>query len=71
MTFLLAMCNYPDVQETAQAEVDAVVGMDRFPDFDDRASLPYINAIVLEVLRWQPVAPMGTYSAQRCWLVSR
>ena len=59
------MCNYPDVQEKAQAEVDAVVGMDRFPDFDDRASLPYINAIVLEVLRWQPVAPVGTYPAQR------
>lgn len=54
------MCNYPDVQEKAQAEVDAVVGTGRFPDFNDRASLPYLNAIVLEVLRWQPVAPVGT-----------
>jgi cytochrome P450 len=25
----------------------------------DRVNLPYINAVVKEVLHWHPVAPMG------------
>ena len=49
----------PDVQKKAQAELDAVVGPNRFPDFDDRPSLPYINAIVKESMRWHLVAPLG------------
>ena len=56
------MANYPEVQAKAQAELDAVIGSDRLPDFDDRSNLPYINAIISELLRWQPVVPMGTFS---------
>lgn len=58
-TFILAMCNYPEVQAKAQAEIDAAVGADRLPDFSDRENLPYVNAIILETLRWHPVAPIG------------
>ena len=58
-TFFLAMALYPDVQRKAQAELDAVVGSHRLPDFGDRASLPYVDAIVREALRWMPVAPLG------------
>lgn len=43
----------------AQAQLDAVVGRDRLPTFNDRAQLPYIDAIVKEVMRWRPVGPMG------------
>ena len=43
----------------AQAELDAVVGSHRLPDFDDQSSLVYVNAIVLESLRWHNVVPMG------------
>ncbi|KAG6908985.1 hypothetical protein DXG01_002474 [Tephrocybe rancida] len=57
--FLLAMAMYPEVQAKAQAELDAVVGNDRLPDFNDRASLPYIDAVVKEVIRWQPVTPLA------------
>jgi cytochrome P450 len=53
------MCNYPEVQARAQAELDAVVGTDRLPDFNDQPNLPYVNAILKEVLRWQPVTPFG------------
>jgi len=56
-TFILAMILYPDVQRKAQAELDAVVGQERLPQFSDRKHLPYIEAIVKEVLRWLPVAP--------------
>lgn len=57
--FMLAMCLYPDVLRRAQAEIDAVVGRDRMPTFADRPHLPYIRALVKEVQRWRPVAPVG------------
>lgn len=56
--FFLAMTLYPEVQRKAQEEIDRVVGT-KLPSFDDRANLPYVDAIVKEVLRWHPVAPMG------------
>lgn len=49
-----------DVQKKAQAELDAVIGSDRLPTLADRANLPYINAVVLEVLRWNSVTPTGS-----------
>ncbi|OBZ67685.1 O-methylsterigmatocystin oxidoreductase [Grifola frondosa] len=57
--FFFAMLSHPEVQQKAQAELDAVVGPDRLPDFGDRDSLPYVNAIALECFRWQPVVPLG------------
>ena len=58
--FFLAMDLFPEVQAKAQAEVDAVVSSERLPCFVDRDSLPYINAVCKEVLRWHTVAPLGT-----------
>jgi hypothetical protein len=57
--FFLAMTVFPEVQRKAQQEIDRKVGADRLPGFQDRQNLPYIDAIVKEVLRWHPVAPMG------------
>ncbi len=56
------MVLYPDVQRKAQAELDRVVGRDRLPNFNDRESLPYIEAVIKEALRWLPTAPMGKYA---------
>ncbi|KAG1737603.1 cytochrome P450 [Suillus lakei] len=53
----LAMTLFPDVQEKAQAEIDAVIGTDRLPSFADRDSLPYTEALVKELLRWNAVGP--------------
>jgi cytochrome P450 len=47
------MVENPNVQARAQAELDAVVGRERLPTFEDRPNLPYLNALVLEVLRWK------------------
>ncbi|KAH9849090.1 cytochrome P450 [Lenzites betulinus] len=58
-TFFLCMTLHPEVQEKAQAEIDAVVGTDRFPTSDDHENLPYVHAIFLEVLRWYIVTPIG------------
>ncbi|KAF9227082.1 cytochrome P450 [Gyrodon lividus] len=59
--FFLAMTIHPDVFKKAQREVDAVVGSERLPTFEDRDSLPYINAICKEVLRWNVVAPLAMH----------
>lgn len=53
------MLLYPEIQRKAQAQLDAVVGPERLPDFSHRADLPYIEAIVKETFRWQPVAPLA------------
>ncbi|KAG1846126.1 cytochrome P450 [Suillus tomentosus] len=59
MVFVLAMVLYPDVQRRAQAEIDSVIGRDRLPTFEDRTSLPYVEAVLRETFRWQPIAPLG------------
>ncbi|KAG6329177.1 hypothetical protein ID866_9912 [Astraeus odoratus] len=49
----------PEVQRRAQAELDSVVGPMRLPNFGDRPSLPYVEAVYRETLRWHPAAPLG------------
>ena len=49
----------PDVQARVQAEIDSVVGTARLPVFEDRPSLPYVEAVLRETLRWHPVVPLG------------
>ncbi|KEZ40609.1 putative Cytochrome P450 oxidoreductase OrdA-like protein [Scedosporium apiospermum] len=56
---ILALVMFPEVQERAQEELDRVVGGDRLPTFEDRKNLPYIDGIVKEAWRWNPVGPMG------------
>ena len=55
------MALYPEVQKRAQAEIDAVIGPNRLPEFHDRPSLPYINAVVKETSRWNLAAPLGKH----------
>ncbi|KAF9233018.1 cytochrome P450 [Melanogaster broomeanus] len=57
--FFLAMVLYPEAQRRAQAEIDAVIGNDRLPTFEDRPSMPFLEATLRETLRWHPVAPLG------------
>lgn len=57
--WLLAMAKYPDIQRKAQAELDNVIGKDRLPDFNDRPSMPYLEAMLKETLRWGTVTPLG------------
>ncbi|KAJ7671828.1 cytochrome P450 [Mycena rosella] len=57
--FLLAMTMHEDIQRSAQNEIDSVIGSDRLPDFIDRERLPFVTAIMKEVLRWHPPAPIG------------
>ncbi|KAF8147294.1 cytochrome P450 [Mycena galopus ATCC 62051] len=58
-SFFLAMAVHPDIQRKGQTEIDTFVGTNRLPGFEDRASLPFVEAIYREVLRWRPIAPLG------------
>jgi cytochrome P450 len=44
------MVRFPQVQREAQAELDRVVN-GRFPDFGDIEDLPYLTAVMKEVIR--------------------
>ncbi|KDQ64909.1 hypothetical protein JAAARDRAFT_28565 [Jaapia argillacea MUCL 33604] len=59
--FFLAMTLYPNAQALAQSELDAVVGSDRLPSFSDREQLPYVEALLKEVLRWSVAVPLGAH----------
>ncbi|KAG5724292.1 O-methylsterigmatocystin oxidoreductase [Termitomyces sp. T112] len=59
LIFILAMVLHPECQRRAQEEIDVVIGRDRLPQFSDRASLPYVEAVWQESLRWHQAAPLG------------
>lgn len=51
-TFVLAMMLSPEIQRKAQKQLDDVIGQDRLPNFDDEPTLPFITAVVKEVIRY-------------------
>ncbi|KAJ7940382.1 cytochrome P450 [Mycena leptocephala] len=57
--FMLSMITYPDVMRKAQAQLDEVVGSDRIPTLDDWDRLPYLRALVKELMRWRTTGPLG------------
>lgn len=56
------MTLYPDVAKKAQEEIDSVVGNNRLPSYADREYMPYVDALVKEVFRWNTVVPTGEQS---------
>lgn len=66
---ILALVIHEKIQERAYAEIVAVVGRDRLPNADDRASLPFIEAFVREVYRFYPPVPLGMCAAPRIGLI--
>ena len=57
---VLAFIAFPETLKKAQEEIDRVIGRDRLPTVADRDQLPYVNALMLEALRWHTVVPMGS-----------
>ena len=53
------MVIHPEVQRKAQEEIDRVIGGSRLPTLADQPNLPYVDALVKEVFRWQQVGPLG------------
>jgi cytochrome P450 len=61
--WMLAMVLFPETAKKAQEEIDRVIGSERLPQFSDQENLPYIRAMIKEVLRWRPVNKFGMQHA--------
>ncbi|RAL07157.1 cytochrome P450 [Aspergillus homomorphus CBS 101889] len=61
-TFIMAMISHPETMARARKEMDAICvgenGALRLPGMADFDQLPYLAAIVKEVLRWRPTTPV-------------
>jgi len=55
---LLVLANRPEIQHKAHEELDRVIGSDSRPTLEDRERLPYLNAVMMEVMRYR-VGPFG------------
>lgn len=59
--FIMAMVTNPEVQTRARAEVDQVCTQGeslRLPCMSDLEAMPYVAAMIKEVLRWRPTVPI-------------
>lgn len=63
---ILHLVKYPEIQKKVQEELDDAVCADALPTTQDKESLPYLEATILECLRVTSLAPLGlAHSAAR------
>ena len=56
---VLILINFPDIQLRLQADIDGVITNERQPSLDDKKDLPYVEAFIMETLRFANVAPLA------------
>ncbi|XP_034153117.1 cytochrome P450 1B1-like [Esox lucius] len=55
---LLLLIKYPNIQTRLQEQIDKVVGRDRLPNMEDKASLAYLDAVIYETMRYTSFVPL-------------
>ncbi|CAL1262447.1 unnamed protein product, partial [Larinioides sclopetarius] len=56
---LLTCVARPDVQNGIHAEIDEVIGRERFPTWQDHVTMPFTEAALTEVMRWKSIVPLN------------
>jgi len=59
MLLILYLMQNPHVQRKAQEEVDRIVGHERLPTWEDTCQLSYMNLVLQETYRMNPLSPLG------------
>jgi cytochrome P450 len=54
---ILYLTKYPEVQECVNTEISDVIGNDKAVGYKDRDNLPYLHAVILEVMRITSLVP--------------
>jgi len=55
------LSNNPQIQSRLQKEMDGILGHDRQPVLDDEPKLPYLQAVILEMLRHSSIAALAIF----------
>ncbi|CAH1788523.1 unnamed protein product [Owenia fusiformis] len=56
---LLILINHPEIQSKIYEQIIKAVGKERLPCLDDRANLPYVDAFLLELMRYVTILPFA------------
>ncbi|KAJ7207422.1 cytochrome P450 [Mycena pura] len=65
LSLVLTLASHPQYQQRAWQELDAVVDSDRLPELNDITRVPFVRALIDEVLRLHPPFSMALPHATR------
>ena len=63
---LIILANNPDIQRRLQEELDTAVPRDRLPSLEDKQAIPYVEATILELMRFKTIVPLGLVHNTTC-----
>lgn len=63
---LLVLIHEPDIQEKMWSEIHQHVGVNRLVTLADRVHMPYIQAVLLELLRYTSHVPLAVPHYTMC-----
>ncbi|GBM39902.1 hypothetical protein AVEN_250223-1 [Araneus ventricosus] len=58
---MYTMAAFPDVQKKIQKEILEIIGPGRNPDYQDQKSMPFTQAVILEIFRWITIVPLNIF----------
>ncbi len=62
----LFMATHPQHQEQVQQEIDQIIGHDRLPSTHDAGTMPFTEAVILEIMRHSCIFPFALPHATTC-----
>ncbi|XP_041346850.1 cytochrome P450 2J4-like [Gigantopelta aegis] len=57
--FLLCILHFPEIQDKCFTDINRIVGCSRPVSLKDKVNLPFVEATIMETLRFGDIAPLG------------